>query len=410
MFLLVPTGVDNPLSRLPLVNWGLIAANVAVFYLVGIDPEVWQAYGCVPADLRPHQLVTACFLHVGFLHLLGNMIFLWTFGNNANDKLGHLGYLGAYLGCGVLASLGHAAAEAGSAVPAIGASGAVFGVTGMYLAFFPVNDVRMLYVIWLRPGTFRCSAFWMIGFWVAWNLLWAVTGLSGNVAVMAHLAGFGAGFLGGLFLLAAGIVARDEDDFLSWLSGRRQAKRVARFAGPRPGREFGLRPSAAFLEARAEGARSGFSERELRRLIGRLLAAGDLWEAEALYRRLTARHPGRALREQAQADLANRLYRAGLHEAAAEAYERFARVYDKHRQAPETLYSAGMICARHLRRFAKARRLLTAALSGLADPAKASRARQALRVIERASNRPPAGVRRGAAATGRARRSLRPAR
>ena len=131
--MLVPYGVDNPMGRWPWMNWALIAANVAVFYFEAFGGAIdLGVYGTVPANLHWWQPLTSAFLHANVIHLVGNMIFLWTFGNNVNDRMGHWRYLGAYLAFAYLSDLAHALLATGlmAYVPCIGASGAIFGVVG----------------------------------------------------------------------------------------------------------------------------------------------------------------------------------------------------------------------------------------------------------------------------------------
>ena len=389
---LVPYGVDNPMSRWPWMNWALIGANVAVFGLevasgtetgfVGMVPYVTYRlvsdYALTPGDFRWYQLLTSGFLHVGFWHLFFNMLALWTFGNNVNDRLGHLRYLLLYLGCEVAADVGHVVVEWGSLVPAVGASGAVFGVMGLYVVFFPLNDVRVFYLLWIRPGTFTCSSFWMIGLYVVLNVYAALTGGGGNVAVAAHLTGFGAGFGAGVFLLRRGFVERDEYDLLSWLSGRRRRRLEARYAStPALPDGSALPPAPAAVQSPAPSRPTG-SAREYRRTVAELLDMGEVQAAAAAYEEFAEAYPDKALGEAAQARLANVLFRARLYGPAAAAYERFARAYPHHPQAADMLYSAGVLCIRKLHEGERGRRLLAEALPALRDPAKAARARAEL--------------------------------
>jgi membrane associated rhomboid family serine protease len=374
MLVIAPYGVDNPMHRLPLVNWAIILLNVIVFSFqatVGVD---YETYALIPGKLTVVQLFTSMFLHVGPFHLLGNMLFLWTFGNNANDRLGHLLYAVAYLALGVSAGLGHVLADYGSEIPCVGASGAVFGVIGLYLVLSPLNDVRIFYWLFISFGTFSCSGFWVIGFYVGWNLLDVMLGTAGRVAVMAHLAGFGAGFCGGLLLLVKGVVERDDYDFLSWVSRRREKETLARFTGGKPMGPLPTPPAARL--ARAPGRVT--SARDLQAELRRHLTRGDVRQVVSMYQRFHQSYPRLALGEELQIDVANLLFRAGQYEEAAEAYERFARYYPAHPQAPDALYSAGMLHAERTGQPEQARRLLEEAASVLADPRKAGKARKML--------------------------------
>jgi len=381
MAFVIPYGVDNPMSRLPLVNWALIAANVAVFFLeLSVGGPVFR-FALFPADLRWYQPLTCAFLHAGWLHLIGNMIFLWTFGNNVNDKLGHLRFLAAYLVLAVTSSLGHLLGSLGSPFPMLGASGAISGVMGLYLAFFPLNDVRMLWLLWVRTGTFSCSSYWMIGLWVAWDLFHGLSGTAGNVAIWAHLAGFGVGFAAGLTMLVKGWVERDDYDFLSWLS-RRQARKLGQRYG-RPG--AGPLPSPPAARKVAESPHEPPSPRELGKAIQAHLADGSLKAAQDSYQQFVQMYPRLALDKTTQLEVANALFWAGSYSLAADAYERFARFYPKHAQAPDALYSAGILYVHRLSRPDLGARLLEEALPLLVDSAKVERAREAIAATQGAS-------------------------
>lgn len=202
---MIPLGDDNTYRRrFPGVTYGLIALNVAVF-LVELGQPDPQAYlvqwGAVPARISQGQdlvtLVTSMFLHAGWWHLLGNMLFLFVFGDNVEDAFGHLRYLVFYLACGVLAGLGQVMLAPAASVPGVGASGAISGVLAAYVIMFGTNPVRVL--IGIFPAV--VPAYVMIGVWIVLQFLNGVasvgqTAQSGGVAYGAHLGGF----LGGLVL------------------------------------------------------------------------------------------------------------------------------------------------------------------------------------------------------------------
>jgi len=140
-------------------------------------------------------LVTAMFLHGGFLHLAGNMLFLWIFGGNVEDRLGHLGFLTFYLLCGLLAGIAQVAAAPTSPIPMIGASGAIAGVLGAYFMLFPRSRVLTLFwfLFWFK--TTYVPAVFFLGLWFLMQLLSLPQGASGGVAFAAHVGGFIAGLL-----------------------------------------------------------------------------------------------------------------------------------------------------------------------------------------------------------------------
>jgi membrane associated rhomboid family serine protease len=146
----------------------------------------------------PLTVISAMFLHGGWLHLLGNMLYLWIFGDNVEDRLGHARYLVFYLACGVIAALVHAAVFAQSRVPCVGASGAISGVLVAYLIFFPTARVSTLFVIFIFIKVVRLPAVLLLGVWIVLQILGGMQSLSaaaGGVAWFAHIGGLGAGAL-----------------------------------------------------------------------------------------------------------------------------------------------------------------------------------------------------------------------
>ncbi len=206
----IPLHDSNPLLhvRRQYVTWGLIAFNIAVFVILesgGLSEAMLAAsalsYGLVPAvffDLRnlPPELqvlpetasvVTYAFLHGGWIHLGGNMIFLWVFGDNVEDALGHVKYLIFYLACAAAAGLAQASLDPASTSPIIGASGAVAGVIGAYLMLHP--RVRV-WVLALGRIPLRLPASWVLVSWLAFQVYNAVLSAGDGIAWWAHIAGF----------------------------------------------------------------------------------------------------------------------------------------------------------------------------------------------------------------------------
>ncbi|NCF09469.1 MAG: rhomboid family intramembrane serine protease [Gammaproteobacteria bacterium] len=211
---MIPLHDDNPTETVPLFTVGLIAACVAVFlWQLGLGEEggirALYSFGLVPAVLFDHvelpealarvpasaTLFTSMFMHGGWAHLLGNLLYLWIFGNNIEDRFGHLRFLLFYLLCGVAAALAQALPDTASQVPMVGASGAISGVLGAYLLLFPQARVLVVIPIGLYPYTVRLPALVVLGFWF---LLQLVSQLAsepgqGGVAFRAHIGGFVAG-------------------------------------------------------------------------------------------------------------------------------------------------------------------------------------------------------------------------
>lgn len=209
MFL--PLHDRNPIKHVdfPYVTYGLIGLNVLVFLVQLAMPNYgfeWFTveYGMVPVVVRDvveqpvvwlpdwANLVTYAFLHGDWLHLLSNMLFLWIFGDNIEDAMGHVKFLVFYLACAVLAALAHLLVFANSNGPLIGASGAVAGVVGAYILLFPHARVFVLLRI-VIPIPLPIPALWMLGLWIATQLFYAVIGSDEPIAWWAHLGGVVAG-------------------------------------------------------------------------------------------------------------------------------------------------------------------------------------------------------------------------
>jgi membrane associated rhomboid family serine protease len=180
----------NPRTRTPIVNWLLIIANIIVFVisLAGLEQFVIR-YGFTPADFSWFTVFTSMFLHGGFAHLFGNMWFLYIFGDNVEDAMGHVPYLIFYLLAGIAATLSHYLLNLGSTIPAVGASGAISGVLGAYLVLFPKAEV---YVSGGMARAGKVSAKIMLLAWFGFQLLSAALAWGGNagIAFFAHIGGF----------------------------------------------------------------------------------------------------------------------------------------------------------------------------------------------------------------------------
>ena len=219
---MIPIGDDNSDRRLvPFVNYVLIIINVLVFVFLqgsGTDEQFTYAFSTVPGEITSGQdlttgvleptpipvygtLITSMFMHGGWAHLLGNMLYLWVFGDNLENRMGHSKYLGFYLLCGIAASLSHVFATAAFSpqqmdIPSLGASGAISGVMGGYLLLFPKGRVRVL----LGQGVSEVPAFVALGIWIVFQVIAGMGMLGGQeqgggVAYAAHVGGFVAGLV-----------------------------------------------------------------------------------------------------------------------------------------------------------------------------------------------------------------------
>jgi membrane associated rhomboid family serine protease len=210
---MIPIGDDPPPRRtFPMVTLTLIAVNIVVFLYELTVPNVdalFLSAGVTPLEFATGRdvpppaplniyyttLLTSMFLHGGFLHIGSNMLFLWIFGDNVEDRLGHLRYLLFYLLCGLGASAAHIYFNWGSRIPSVGASGAIAGVLAGYFVLFPSATVRTLLFLGPFITVTRIPAIIMIGFWFVTQLLAGVAGLgqaeqTSGVAFWAHIGGF----------------------------------------------------------------------------------------------------------------------------------------------------------------------------------------------------------------------------
>ncbi|MCX8953035.1 rhomboid family intramembrane serine protease [Ruegeria sp. NA] len=203
-----PIRDHNPSGRTPYVVYALLAANILIFLsYVGIMNDaplinrLFFDYAIIPARVSDgvglETLVTSMFLHGGWMHLAGNMLFLWIFGDNLEDEMGHLPFLLFYLVAGIGAGLIHVVTGPDSQVPTVGASGAIAGVVGGYLLLFPKARVDILLILVVYFRVFTIPAFIMLGVWLAIQFFGSVTSNpdEGGIAYWAHTGGFAVGLI-----------------------------------------------------------------------------------------------------------------------------------------------------------------------------------------------------------------------
>lgn len=207
-----PIRDHNPSERTPFVTWALIAINIVVFLayypsLSGNQAHLLAFYGnwaLVAQDVvggaEWHTLLSHMFLHGGWMHLIGNMLFLWIFGDNVEDLLGHVGFLAFYILAGLAAAIAQIVAAPGSTIPMVGASGAIAGVMGGYLLMFPRARIDILVILIIFIKIFTIPAWLMLGLWFGLQLFngLAMDVMGSGVAYWAHAGGF---LAGGIILL-----------------------------------------------------------------------------------------------------------------------------------------------------------------------------------------------------------------
>ena len=399
MFL--PLG-DEPNPRgVPVVTYTLIGINVAVFLFVTLplsavrpaldDPALFEylnairpqlpsrmdaerllmqvsaydlvvfSYGFRPADPSVIALLTSLFLHGGFMHLAGNMLFLWIYGDNVEHRLGPARYLVAYLGTGFLATLSHAVLDFGSVLPMVGASGAISGVLGFYFIWFPRNRVRL----WIMLFPFFMNVIYaparlVLGMYlVVDNLLpFLVTrgAGGGGVAYGAHIGGF----LGGLAY--------------AWWSTRREVERRPQDFEPDP------EPAAPAFDADPSSVRG----------VRQLIAAGEHGRAAAEYFRLSAARTVRLLMPGDSINFGRWLANNGHPDAALVVYQRHLRDYPLGPYAAEAHLGAGLVQLHARNQPTAAYQHLVAVLDADPHPDTEGYARRALlEIAARQKFRPP---------------------
>jgi membrane associated rhomboid family serine protease len=205
---MLPIRDYNPPRRRALLTWGLILINFGVYFYLAQNPVMDEnaiaQYAVIPADITAGRhlgtLITSMFLHANLLHVGGNMLFLWIFGNNVEDKLGELKFLVVYFASGIAGSLLQIYITPDSTVPMLGASGAISGLLAAYVLYFPRARILTFVVPFF---IFTLPAYVFIGYWIALQALNAflnIGAIGGGVAFFAHVGGFGTGLILALLL------------------------------------------------------------------------------------------------------------------------------------------------------------------------------------------------------------------
>jgi membrane associated rhomboid family serine protease len=210
---LIPYKDDNPTRLFPFVTIAIIVLNVIVFFSQVLSGQGLQRsvlkYGAIPHNILtfeteqpispPFTVFSAMFMHGGLFHLGGNMLYLWIFGNNIEDKLGHIRFTIFYLFCGIVSAYSYAITDPNSVVPMIGASGAISGILGAYLLLFPRASVYTILFLGFFITTVKVPALIVIGFWAIIQLInglvSAGVNVKGGIAWFAHVGGFLVGLL-----------------------------------------------------------------------------------------------------------------------------------------------------------------------------------------------------------------------
>jgi len=384
--MLLPIRTNVSPRRTPYTNYALIVINVLIFLLT-YSPVVNPYTREVTRILRPWakqfmltpnkwqwwQFVSYAFLHGSYPHIIGNMFFLYLFGNNVNDKIGHLGYLGFYLAGAILSGIGHAAANSSSIVSTLGASGAVAAVTGAYLVLFPQTLITVLYFFFFI-GTIEIPALYFIAFkLVIWDNIIEPRFAPAPIAYGAHMAGYAFGIAAILALLASGLLGSSNFDLWAMIkrwNRRRQFRDVVSgsydpFTGP-----IGRKPIKVREVKNTSSTVSGNEGKitKLRNEITNRLAQRNLPAAADAYLELMKLDSNLVLPRQQLLDIANQLVNDKRTDEAAQPYEQFLTHYSSYEYAEQVELMLGLLYSRYLHNPQKAVKHLKVAAEKLSDP------------------------------------------
>ena len=379
--MLLPIHTSIKPNRTPYANYALIIINVFIFLLTASHDVIvvnrpvsetlrqWaDIFMLTPSNLHFWQFVSYAFLHGGYLHIIGNMFFLYLFGNNVNDKLGTAGYLGFYLAGAVFSGLGHMLM---SSSPVLGASGAVAAVTGAYLVLFPQTLVTVTVAYWfIFIGTMEVPAIYFIAFKmiVIDNIIGRGTT---NIAYNAHLAGYAFGILGILIALATGIVRGNNFDLWAMLkrwNRRRQYKDVASSGyDPFTGKAT-KKVKATEIKKSAGEQKRDEDIAELRSQIADEIARRNVAQAAMLYNELIKIDSENVLPQQHMLDIANYFTSNNEPEKSANAYEQILTNYKNYEYIEQIQLMLGILYSRYLNKPQKAIEHLRKAVEKLTDP------------------------------------------
>lgn len=396
--MILPIRTSIQPRRTPYANYAMIILNVAVFLLTyhphislftGRPEYVREWAGKFILDPQPGQLhywqfVSYAFLHASFMHIFGNMFFLYLFGNNVNDKLGNIGYTAFYLLGGIFSGIGHTLV---SDAPVLGASGAVAAVTGAYLVLFPQTLITVIYWLFFI-GTVEVPALYFIAFkLIIWdNVISPSFGPPISIAHGAHLAGYTFGIVTIVALLATHILSGSSYDMWAMIKrwnrrrqyrdvvssgydpfmGRSKVRRVA-------AKEVSKSPAQKEKEERITQLRSDISNRIMQR---------NLSAAAEAYMQLMDVDSEQVLPAKQLLDIANQLAGENRHAESARAYEQFLSHYSTYEYAEQVELMLGIIYARYLNQPGPAAKHLEIAEKKLSDPGQLKMCRQELARIQ----------------------------
>ncbi len=382
MFL--PIKTDCPPRKPPVVNYIIIVINILIFIALNYfisHPSRTLIYRKFMLDCNSpifYQFLTYAFLHADWSHLLGNMLFLYIFGNSLNDKLGHLEYLLFYLSAAIITGAGYALT---SSVSLLGASGAIAATTTGFLIFFPRSRVLMLYWILFLIGTIEIPSIYIILFkmiLVDNIIIPAISSYHSPIAYGAHLIGYTFGIILPLVLLAIRAVERDQFDLLAVVSRifkRRKFRKVTQKTGGlfykdtlKP--KIESHPKFKAVKVKNVEDENPITDQKLliKQEIMQSLRSFDIKNAIQKYNQLIQDFPDEVLPEKYQLDIANQMMADGDYSHSAQAYEKFIQKYPKSEQVDQVKLLLGVIYSRYTSNPRRAKELLEEIKDKLKDP------------------------------------------
>lgn len=391
--MLLPIKTSIQPRRTPYINYALIIVNAMIFLLeYHVDPRAgglvfrpWVHQFMLNAErLFLWQFVSYAFLHGGLMHIIGNMFFLYLFGNNVNDKLGNIGYLSFYLAGAVFSGIGHVII---SNNPVLGASGAVAAVTGAYLVLFPQTLITVVYWFFFI-GTMELPALYFIAFkLIFWdNVFEPRFAPPVAVAYGAHLAGYAFGIMAVVFLLGIRIISGNNYDLWTMIKlwNRRRIYRDAVSSGydPFAGQTKPRRIKVKEVIKSAAEKQKEEQIMQLRSEISNRISQRNLPAAAELYIELLERDSEQILPRQQLLDIANQLVGENKHDVSARAYEQFLTHYGTYEYAEQVELMLGVIYARYLNQPELAVKHLQTAEKKLVDPGQLKMCRDELARIQ----------------------------
>jgi len=395
---LLPIRTNLRARRTPYANYALIVANVVIYFLTyqyNVQPGTgvvhilrpWaQQFQLLPERPQLWQFVTYAFLHGGPWHIIGNMFFLYMFGSNVNDKLGHISYICFYLAGAAFSGVGHAYIHSASSVPTLGASGAVAAVTGAFLVLYPKTLITVVYWFFFI-GTIDVPALYIIG--LKMILIDNVIARSTlHVAYDAHLAGYAFGILSILGVLGLGLISTSNFDMWAMLKrwNRRRCYRdvVAGGYDPYTGRSKVREVEAKVVKTPAQKKLQVKTDR-LRQEILRLMLERSLPAASEAYLQLMTLDSEQVLPRQHLLDIANQLASDSRPAESARAYEQFLAHYGNYEYVEEVQLMLGLLYSRYLNQPTEALKHLRQAAEKLPDPGQSKMCKDEIARLEESS-------------------------